>query len=76
MLLSRLFMVHDSLSSGEYGISELSGRENLWDNLLEVGKFDIKSRRDDAALVQSTVEFDNDLSSSLIINDLKIINVT
>ena len=37
---------------------------------------DVESGRDDTSLVQSTVELDDNLSTSVVIDDLKFTNVT
>ena len=76
MLGSGLLVVHDSLVSGEDGESELSGRKHLWDDGLELRERDVESRRDYSALVESSVEIDDDLSGSLVINDFEVTNVS
>lgn len=75
MLSPCLFVVHDTLSSGEDDVAELSGWKNVGNNLLEVIDLDVESRRDDTALVESSVQLNNDLAGSLIVNDFKLVDV-
>ena len=76
MLSLGLFVVHDTVGGGEDDVSELSGGEHVVDELLEVLELEVVSGRDDSALVQSTVQLNNDLSVSLVIYDLELVDVT
>ena len=70
------FVVHDTVGSGENDVSELSGGEDVVDELLEVLEFEVVSGGDDSALVQSSVQLNDDLSVSLVVNDLEFTDVT
>ena len=76
MLSLGFFVVHDTIGSGENDISELSGWEDVVDKLLKVLKFKVVSWRDDSALVKSTVEFNDNLARSLVVNDFELIDVS
>ena len=76
MLLSGLNVIKDTLVSGEDNKSELSGWENLVDELLEILELKVESWGDDTALVKSSIELDNDLSRSLIVNNLELVDVS
>ena len=76
MLLSGLNVIKDTLVSGEDNKSELSGWENLVDELLEILELKVESWGDDTALVKSSVEVNDDLSGSTIIDDLEFVDVT
>ena len=69
-------MVHESLVGGDDNVSELSGWEDATDEVLELGNGEIESWGDDSALVKSSVEVDNDLSRSGVIDDLEVVDVS
>ena len=71
-----LFVVHDSEGGGEDDIAKLSGGQDVVDELLEVLQFKIISWGDHTAFIQSAVELNNDLTSSLIVNYLEFVDVT
>ena len=75
MCLSGLLVVDDTLVGGKDEETELSGRQDVVAELLEVLQLEVESRGDDSALVKSTIEIDDDLAISLIINDLELANV-
>lgn len=75
MLLSGLLVVHNTSRSGENNVTKLSGRQKSGDPLLNLVDTDIKARRNDSSLVQTTSELDNNLASSVIIDILEFSNV-
>lgn len=75
VLATGLFMVHNALVSGEDDKAELSGGEDLVNDLLEVFEGQIEAGGDDAALVQSAVEVDNDLARALVVDDFELVDV-
>ena len=75
MSFSTLIVVHDTLVGRKHDIAELSGWKNLVNKFLEILQFEVESWRDDTALVKSTVELNDDLASSGIIDDLEFIDV-
>jgi hypothetical protein len=56
VLSSRLLVIHDARRRGQDHVSELTGREQLDDPLLQVGKTDVVPRGDDTGLVQAANE--------------------
>lgn len=76
MSLSGFEVVHDSLVGGQDDVSELSGWQDLVQDLLVVLELDIKPWGDDSALVDSSVELNDDFAVSLIINDFEFTNVS
>ena len=76
MLLSGLDVVDNTLVGGEDDVSELSGWENLVNELLEILELEVESWGDDTALVQSSVKVNDDLAGSGVVNDLEIVDVT
>lgn len=71
-----LFVVHDAVGGGEDDLSELSGGEDVVDELLEVLELEVVSGGDNAALVESAVELNDDLTRALVINNLELADVT
>ena len=76
MVLSGLVVVHDTLVGGQDNVTELSGWEDIVDELLEVLELKVESWGDDTALVKSSVEVNDDLSGSTIINDFEFVDVS
>ena len=76
MLLSGLNVVDDTLVGSEDDETELSGWENLINELLEILQLEVESWGDDTALVQSSVKVDDDLAGSGIVNDLVLADVS
>ena len=76
MSLSGFDVVHDSVVGGQDDETELSGRQDLTKGLLEVSDLQVESWGDDSALVDSSVQFNDDLAISLIINNFKFVDVT
>ena len=76
MLSLGFFVIHNTVGGGEDDISELSGWEDVVDELLEILDLEIVSGGDDSALVQSAVQLNNDLACSLVVNDFELIDVT
>ena len=75
MVLSGLIVVDDALVGGEDDETELSRGKDLVAELLEVLELQIESGRDHSALVESTVQVDNNLAISLVIDDLELADV-
>ena len=69
-------MVHHTLVGGEHDESELSGWQNGVNEVLKLGGGEVKSWGDDTTLVKSSVEVHNDLSTTSIINDLEVVDVS
>ena len=76
MLLSGLDVVDNTLVGGEDDVSELSGWENLVNELLEILELEVESWGDDTALVQSSVKVNDDLAGSGVVNDLELVDVS
>jgi hypothetical protein len=72
VLAAGLLVVHDTGRGGEDDVAELTGREQLDNPLLELGKADVVAGRDDSDLVETAVELDNDLAGSMIVYLFKL----
>lgn len=76
MLSSGFLVVHDTSRGGEDDVTKLSGGQKVGNPLLDIANSNVKARRDDTSLVETTVELNNNLARSVIINVLKLVNVT
>ena len=76
MVRSGLIVVHDTLVGGKDDIAELSGWQDLVNELLEILKLEVESWGDDTALVQSSVKVNDDLAGSGVVNNLELVDVT
>ena len=56
-------------------IPELSTWQQVVDPLLHLWKLDVESRADDTALVQATIELDDNLAGTVVVDDLELGNV-
>lgn len=54
---------------------KLTGKEQV-DPRLDLVNLDVESRRDDSGLVESSVELDNDLTGSVVVDDLEVTDVS
>ena len=69
-------MVHDAEGGSKDNETELSWGEEIVNEFLEVLYFKIVPGWDDSAFIESSVKFDNDLATSSVINNFKLIDVT
>ena len=75
MLGTSLVVVHDTLVGGENNDTELTGGKNGVGEILELSEGEIETGGDDTALVEATVEVNNDLAIASIIDDFKLVDV-
>lgn len=75
VLSSGLLVVHDTSRGGQDNVTKLSRWQQVGDPLLNVVDTDVESWRDDTNLVESTVELDNNLTRSVVVNVLEVTNV-
>ena len=71
-----LVVVQNALGCGQDEVAELSGGEDVGGPSLKVVQRDIEPGGDDAALVDSSEELDDDLSRSVVVNDFKFSDVS
>lgn len=76
MFSSGLKVVHDSMICCHYNVTELSWWQDLVENFFVVVDLQWESWWDNSAFVNSSIELNNDLSWSLIVNDFKIVDVS
>ena len=76
VLATSLFVVHDTGRSGQDDVTERTSGEEQVDPVLDLRQLNVESRRDDSSLVDSTVELNDNLARSVIVNLLELLNVT
>ena len=76
MVDSGLNVVHNTLVGGQDDVTELSGWKDLVNKLLEVLELKVEPWGDDTTLVESSVQINDNLAISRIINDLKSVDVS
>ena len=69
-------MVHDTLVGGQNESAELTGGKDGDAEVLKVLELEIEVGGDHSALVESSVEVNDDLSTSGIIDNLELADVT
>ena len=68
-------MVHDTLVGGEDNVTELTGGEDGVGEVLEVLELQVETGGDDTALVEATVQVNDDLASAGIVNYGELVDV-
>lgn len=76
LLLTGLFVVHNTLVGGQNDETELTGGEDRVGEVFEVLELQVKAGGDDTAFVETTVQVNNDLASAGIVNDGELVDVT
>lgn len=75
MLATGLLVVHDTSRGGKDDVTELTRGEQLNNPLLEVTELDVVAGADNASLVETAVELDDDLARAVVVNLLELANV-
>lgn len=76
MLSSRFLVVHDAVRRGQHKIPELTRWQQICYPLLNFVHTNIETRRNYAALVETTDQINYNFASPVIVDVLKITNVT
>lgn len=75
MLSLSLLVIHDTSRCGQDDVTELSGWQQVVSPLFNLVNLDIESWHDDTNLIQSTVQLNDNLSGSVVIDILEFANV-
>jgi len=75
MLAAGLLMIHDTERGSQDDEAELTGGQQVGDPLLHIVELDVKTGRDDTALVQAAVQLNDNLASAVVVDDLELTNV-
>lgn len=76
VLSSGFFMVHDTSRGGQDDVTELSGWQQVGSPFFNVTNLNVKSWGNNTTLVQSTVQLDDNLTRSVVVNVFEFANVT
>lgn len=76
MLSSSLFVVHNTSRSGQNDKAKLSGRQKVSGPFFDIANLDVKSWRNNSALVESSIQLNHNFPGSVVVNKLKLANVT
>lgn len=71
-----LFMCHNTIGGTQNNLTELPGRQQIHNPLLDFTNGNIESGGYDTALVQAAIKFDHDLLGAMIVDDLELTNVS
>lgn len=75
MLSPRLLVVHDASRRGEHDVTELTRWQEVDNPLLQIRQLHIVAWGDDTALVETTVELDDDFAVAVVVDFFKLANV-
>lgn len=75
MLSSGLLMIHDAIGGGQHQVAELTRWKEVAGKLLNSRHGDIESGGNHTALVDAADELHDNLSCSVVVNDLQVTNV-
>ena len=75
MLPPGLLVVHDTGRGGEDDLAERTGGEELGDPVLDAVNSDVEPGGYDAGLVQSAGELNDDLVTTVVVDDLELADV-
>lgn len=76
MLATSFLVIHNASRGGQDKITKLTGRKQIGSPLFKILQLDVEARGDNTALVQTAVQLDDNLARAMIINFLKLANVT
>ena len=76
VLSSGFFMVHDTSRGGQDDVTELSGWQQVGSPFFNVTNLNVKSWGNNTTFVQSTVQLDDNLTRSVVVNVFEFANVT
>ena len=75
MLGTSLVVIHDTLVGGKDEDTELTGGEGGGQEVLELPGGQVEAGWDDTTLVEATVEVDNNLATSSVVDHLELVDV-
>lgn len=76
MTTTSLSMIHDTSRGSQHQVTELTGWQQISHPLLDISNLDGETRRNNTALVQATVQLNDDLSGTVVVNNLKLTDVS
>ena len=76
MFPAGLLVVHNARRGCEDHVAERTGRKHCTHPALDFVQRNAEARRDDTALVDTTVKGHHNLAGAVVVNDLKVADVT
>ena len=76
LLPLRLVVGHDTETGGQDDVSELAGWEEVHNPFLNLVDGYVKAGGDHTAFVKATVQLDDDLAGAVVVDDLKLSDVS
>lgn len=70
-----LLVVHNTSRGSEHHVTERAGGQHVGDPALDLVQGNAEAGRNHTALVQTAVELDDDLASTVVVDDLKVTDV-
>jgi len=71
-----LLVIHDSKGRGQHNMTEATRWQNVLNPLLNILDTNIESGRNNTALVDAAVQLNDNLAGAVVIDNLKLTNVT
>ncbi len=68
-------MVHDTIRRSQHNVTELPGRQQVGDPLLNLTHTNIESWGNNTALIDTPVEVDDNFPSPMVVDMFKLANV-
>lgn len=76
VLATGFLMVHNASRGSQDDKAKLTRGEQVFNPVFHLWNLDVKAGRDNTTLVEATVQVDDNLSRTVVINDFKFINIT
>jgi hypothetical protein len=70
-----LLVVHDASAGGQDDVAELTRWQQLDNPLLKIAELNVVAGRDDASLVETAVELDDDLAATVVVDFFEFADV-
>lgn len=75
VLTTSLLVVHDTGRGGQDNVTERTGGQELLNPVLNLTELNVEARRNDTALVDASVELDDNLAGAVVVDLLELSDV-
>ncbi len=75
VLTTSLLVVHDTGRGGQDNVTERTGGQELLNPVLNLTELNVEARRNDTALVDTSVELDDNLARTVVVDLLELSDV-
>lgn len=75
VLPTGLLVVHNTSRGGQDNVTELTGRQQIGDPVLNIVDLDVEAGRDNTNLIETAIQENGDLSGTMVVDELEIVNV-